>query len=138
VAAVVLVVPDSGAGADLVLELREVAYTGVASPAGHDEDAREVDGLGVGRRRSGGIARWQLAGQGDVAAERLDQGRAPAGVAPVPCPEGGDVGGLGEHAEDCLATIAAGQPVVALLGLEHLGKVADVVLGAMMGMNSRS
>src|SRR6516162_687518 len=50
VAAVHPRVLDSGAGADLSLELLEVACgrNGGAAPAGHGEDAGEIDGLGIG------------------------------------------------------------------------------------------
>src|SRR5206468_7782464 len=59
-------------------------------------------------------------------------------VEPVPCPEGGDVGCLGNCVDGRLAAAAAGQAVVAPLGPEDLGQAADVVLAAVAGMSGRS
>ena len=119
-----------------MLELLEVACDDGSrdSPAGHGEDAGEVDGFGVGHDCRDRVVGRQLAGEGDFAAQRTDQGDATVPVEAVPCSEGGDVGCLGDRVDGFLAAVTAGQAVVAPLGLEDLGQPTDVVLAGLAGV----
>ena len=72
---------------------------------------------------------------GFVPEKRADQRFPSVVVDSVPGPECGDVGRLGERVGGCLAAVASGKPVVALLGVEDVGQVVDVVLPAAVRAN---
>ena len=127
---------DSEVVVDVAPELAEIVFgrpAGWVAPAGHGEYAGEIDGLGVGHDRCDRVARGQPAGQRVVAEKRADQRFPPIIVQAVACPEGGDVGRVGEGVCRCLAAVVSGQSVVASLGMKDVGQVADVVLPAAGG-----
>jgi hypothetical protein len=88
---------------------------------GHGQYPGEIDGLGVGHDWRDRVVRWTSFDQGFVTEHCVDQRFSPVTVEPVPCPDFGDVGGLGEGICGGCAALAASKAVVAALGCDDFG-----------------